>query len=213
VLATINAHTADTGIRATATGADGEGTGSYLTLATISYGSGATVSAVSSRSNASGVSAGIGTVSVAPDTPSGETGSGTGHAGLDVAGTINGEAATGAGQILIGDEGNATTDGLRLRITASEAGSLGTIQLFAGIASAAQRALERITDVVDGTLHGERESLEQRIDAIQETIDAREEAALRREEMLRLKFNQLESALSQFQSQSAYLSSQLSALR
>lgn len=41
----------------------------------------------------------------------------TGTAGQDVAGTINGESATGQGQYLIGNTGNANTDGLKLKIT------------------------------------------------------------------------------------------------
>ena len=48
--------------------------------------------------------------------------------GLDVIGTINGESATGKGQILTGNSGNSTTDGLTLRITSALAGSHGTIR-------------------------------------------------------------------------------------
>ncbi|MGQ9697807.1 MAG: flagellin N-terminal helical domain-containing protein [Armatimonadota bacterium] len=41
----------------------------------------------------------------------------TGTAGQNVSGTINGESATGQGQYLIGNTGNANTDGLKLKIT------------------------------------------------------------------------------------------------
>jgi flagellar hook-associated protein 2 len=45
---------------------------------------------------------------------------GSGHAGLDVEGTINGEPAEGRGQTLVGKEGNETTEGLKLKITLSQ---------------------------------------------------------------------------------------------
>jgi flagellin len=45
----------------------------------------------------------------------------TGTAGRDVAGTINGEAATGQGQYLIGNTGNPNTAGLKLKITTAAA--------------------------------------------------------------------------------------------
>ena len=42
--------------------------------------------------------------------------------GVDVAGTINGEAATGSGQILTGDDGENNVDGLVMKYTGTAEG-------------------------------------------------------------------------------------------
>jgi len=66
---------------------------------------------------------GIGTGQTLTISASGAIGSTdyTGTAGQNVAGTINGESATGQGQYLIGNTGNANTDGLKLKITTATA--------------------------------------------------------------------------------------------
>jgi flagellar hook-associated protein 2 len=210
VLETINALSSSTGVTALRTLADGTGTGDYLTLRANNYGSAATISAVSDLSNSGSDTSGIGNVAATLTSPTGESGAGSGAAGVNVAGTINGEAATGAGQVLTGNDDNLTTEGLRLRITGTATGSRGTVTLSNGFANAAFNMLTRITDIVDGPIFGEQQSLETRIDDLQKTIDKSEEAAKRTEESLRLKFARLEVSLQQFQSQSDYIGSQIS---
>jgi flagellar hook-associated protein 2 len=212
VLAAINARSAETGVIASATDAGGSGSGNYLTFRSSGYGAGAVVSVLSSRSSAAGSTSGVGNVTATQASAGGETGSGSGEAGLDVAGTIHGEVATGKGQVLTGNSGNATTDGLSLRITAGTTGSLGTVTLFDGIAHAIERTLDQITDGSNGPIQGQEDNLQTRIDYLQKIIDEREEAAQRKEETIRAQFNRLEALMSQFQSQSAYLSSQLKSL-
>ena len=72
---------------------------------------------------ASQANLGIGTGQTLTISASGAIGSTnyTGTAGQNVAGTINGESATGQGQYLIGNTGNANTDGLKLKITTATA--------------------------------------------------------------------------------------------
>lgn len=212
VLAAINARSADTRIRAAATGSDGTGSGTYLTFTSTNYGSGAKVSILSSRSSASGSTTGVGNVAATQASAGGETASGVGEAGLDVLGTINGEAATGEGQILSGNSGNATTDGLKLRITSTTTGALGSIQIQGGVGFAAKRVLDTATDAAGGPLKTEQDSLAERIQDLDKVISDREAAISRREQQLRTKFTAMESALSQYQSQSAYLSSQIASL-
>jgi flagellar hook-associated protein 2 len=212
VLSALNAVSTETGAKASLTGADGTGVGNFLTLKSNGYGSATSLSVVSTASNAGGTSSGLGDVAMTHDNPGGEGGLGTGEDGLDVQGTINGEAATGKGQILTGDEENENTDGLRLRITATETGSLGTISLYNGIANAAAGVVGKMTDGDTGAISMETDSLDQRIADLQKVIDEKEAALTRQEEALRLKFNALESTMSQMQSQSSYLTSQLAAL-
>jgi flagellar hook-associated protein 2 len=216
VLAAINAKSAETGVVGSATGADGTGTGSFLTFKSLGYGSAGSISVVSSRSSGAGATSGAGNVAATVASPGGETGGGSGEAGLDVAGTINGEPATGKGRLLSGNEGNATTDGLQLHVTltasALQSGTDGTLQLFDGLANAAQRTLDSLLDSKTGSIQGQEDNLQSRIDYIQKIIDEREEAAQRREDALREQFNAMEVSLTEFQNQSSYLSSQLRSL-
>jgi flagellar hook-associated protein 2 len=212
VLAAINARSAELGVRAYATASDGTGTGTYLSLVSRAFGGNATFTVSSSVSKGSGVTSGIGKVDATPASPGGEGGAGTGAVGVNVAGTINGEAATGLGQVLTGNVGNAVTEGLRLRITAAAPGNLGTITLTHGIASLAQKGIEALTDDAIGPIQVATDGLDDRIEDIDDLIEAREAAVRRKEAELRRKFAALESALSQTQSQSNYLASQLNGL-
>ena len=212
VLQTINAQSSATGVRALATAANGTGTGNYLTFLANAYGSVATASVVSSVSAAGGTSTGVGNVAATPAHPGGETGSGTGQAGMDVAGTLNGEAATGIGQILTGNSGNSTTDGLQLLIAVTAPGSLGTVQLSNGIASAAQQTLNSITSGTNGEIPTQEDSLQKDIQSLQDTIDQQTAASTLRENQLRQEFNNLETTLAQLQGESAYLTSQFAKL-
>jgi flagellar hook-associated protein 2 len=212
VVAAINARAKDTGVTVSATAAGGTGSGNFMTFRNTAYGSAASLSVISSLSSASGVTSGVGDVTATAVSPAGETGSGTGALGRDVEGTINGEAATGTGQILTGSAGNEATDGLKLRITAATPGSLGTIQLFDGIASMAQRTITRITGST-GAIQGQEDGLDQRIQDLQDVIDSRADALQRQEDSLRAKFNRLEMSLAQLQSQSTQLSQQLGSLQ
>jgi flagellar hook-associated protein 2 len=212
VIAAINARSKDTRVQVSATGADGTGSGDFLTFRANAYGSTAPLSIVSSVSNADGDSTGIGTVAATAADPSGEAGSGTGETGLDVVGTINGEAATGNGQVLTGTTSNTTTAGLRLRITALAPGSLGTVQVFGGAAHTSTQALSRITDAINGPIKTETDSLDARIDDLAKTITTRGEGIDRYIANLRAKFNNMETLMGKLQSQSSFLTSQFAAM-
>ncbi len=219
LLDAINSHAKETGVKASATAADGTGSGNFLTLTATGVGSGTAVSVISSRSNSAaeqtlnGTASGIGNGAATAASPGGEGGAGTGVTGLDVAGTINGEAATGKGDLLTGNAGNARTDGLQLRVSTTSPGAAGSITLFDGLANAAQRTLTGMLDPKSGAVQGEEDNLQSRIDYLQQIMDEREEAAKRNEDTLRDKFNALEATMSDLQSQSTYLTTQLASLR
>ncbi len=52
--------------------------------------------------------------------------------GVNVAGTINGEAATGKGQLLIGGAGNANTEGLQVKVATGYTGNVANITVEQG---------------------------------------------------------------------------------
>ncbi|HEY3396373.1 MAG TPA: flagellar filament capping protein FliD [Armatimonadota bacterium] len=70
--------------------------------------------------------------------------------GLEVRGTINGEAATGHGQYLTG--GGTATKGLQLKITATTTGDLGRMYLSKGVAARVQDFTLLITDGKTGSI-------------------------------------------------------------
>lgn len=210
VIDAINARSTQTGVSVRATAADGTGTGNYLSFFSNGYGSGTNVSVVSDLSSGGADTTGVGTVTATMSAPSGESGSGTGAVGLDVIGTINGEAATGKGQVLLGNTGNANTAGLRLQITSDVVGTLGSVQVFGGAAYSASRVLNRITDTISGPLKTEQDTIDARISDIQDIIDRQAETIRRNSDNMRLKFNRMEAIMGRLQNQSAYLTSQLS---
>ncbi|MCK5127168.1 MAG: flagellar filament capping protein FliD [candidate division Zixibacteria bacterium] len=137
------------------------------------------------------------------------------HIGKDVEGTINGEAATGQGQVLTADEDTAS-DGLKLKITLVEAdivsGDEGTISITKGFASVLRDKLDNITKSGEGIIDRKTSILELQIEDIDEQIKILDERLAIRREALLLQFIQMEQALSNFNSQSDFLTIQLDAL-
>lgn len=204
VIAAINSSGAR--VVASATGADGAGSGQYLTLNSATYGENAEVSAVSDQSNSGGGS-GIGNLLVTETSAAGESGVGTGAAGLDVVGMINGEAAEGSGQILTSSAGDA--EGLQLVITATAAGSYGTVVYTRGATAALDDMLEFLTDSDNSSVQASMDTLQEQIDDIDERITDTEAAVTRKMDRTRQQFNAMEAALAKLQTQGNFLSSQL----
>ncbi len=132
--------------------------------------------------------------------------------GLDVAGTINGESATGNGQVLTGDEDNANTDGLALRYSGtSDDVDAGTVQLTLGVAELYDRILYNMTDSIDGYVAFKQDSIQTNITRYETKIEAMEARLDIKMETLIKRFVQMELALSRIQNQSDWLASQISA--
>ena len=132
--------------------------------------------------------------------------------GLDVAGTINGESATGSGQVLAGDDDNTNTDGLSIRYTGtSDAVDAGTIKLTLGVAELFDRTLFNITDSIDGYVAFKQDSLQDSIEGFDTRIEQMEARLDRKMEMMINRFVAMELALSKIQSQSDWLAGQISA--
>lgn len=212
VISEINESSTTTGIVASRTDINGQGVGNYLTLTRTAHGSAQTISGISTVSNGSTATSGFGNVLVTLTSTGGEAGTGTGAVGIDVAGTINGEAATGIGQTLTGNSGNANTDGLKLRITASAPGSYGTITVTKGIGTQMAEYLDFVTWTGTGAVKTSQSSLQSMIDDIAKTIVTMESRVASKKERLVVQFAQMESALARLQSQSSQLASQIAGL-
>jgi flagellar hook-associated protein 2 len=135
--------------------------------------------------------------------------------GKDVAGTINGEPATGTGQILKGNAGNANTDGLQLLIEldgATDTGPEAKVTVTKGIFSRFDEYLSALTDPLSGAAGLQQSSLTKSVDSITAQIaemDARLE--VKRQSLLD-QWNRMEQAVSSLNSQGSYLTTALAAL-
>ncbi|MEJ5251962.1 MAG: flagellar filament capping protein FliD [Chthonomonadetes bacterium] len=166
-----------------------------LVLTSKMYGSKAAFTVVSDQ-EASSSNSGIGTTPISVQ-------------GQDVAGTINGEPATGDGQFLTGNSGNATTDGLQLRVTATTTGIIGTVTVTRGIADQMFQMIRRFTDSINGALTDETKNIQQQIDDIKARISAFDEAMQRRAEALRAQFTRMETALNKMRNDAMRLTAVL----
>jgi len=207
VIAAINARQGETGVFAHATDADGTNTGTYLTLTQVNYGSALHLDAVSTRSNGSGSSSGIGNLSVSDQNAAGEGGLGTGETGRDVQGTIGGEAAIGSGQRLTGSSG--APKGLALLVTAGATGSYGAVTFTVGAAESAFRAALAATSGDTGTIHSAQTEISDLIGNLDGEIAQAQAMADQENERMKTAFTRMEVALGQYQTQSQYLSGQV----
>jgi flagellar hook-associated protein 2 len=133
--------------------------------------------------------------------------------GKDVAGTLDGESATGSGQLLRGDDGNTNTDGLAISYTGSSNDTnVGSVKVTLGIAELLDRALFSITDAFEGYVAFKQDSLQNSIGRFEDQIQEMEERLDRRMEVMITRFVTMELTLSQLQNQSNWLAGQISSM-
>lgn len=135
-------------------------------------------------------------------------GSPTVTAGVDVAGSIGGIAATGSGQALTG-AGDAA--GLKINVTGGATGDRGSISFARGYADLLDKLVARMLEsdgLVDGRMDG--------INASIKDLDARREALSSRldtiEKRYRAQFTALDTMIASMSQTSNYLSQQLANL-
>lgn len=137
--------------------------------------------------------------------------------GLNIQGTLNGEAATGFGQVLTGNTGNATTAGLAIRSTLTTAqlvagGAEAQVRVTEGIARQLDNELTRLTDAQSGRLTRRQDALNTIIKDLGESIAVQVERLEARRLSLLTQFARLEASLSQITAQGDALTQQLSNL-
>jgi len=132
--------------------------------------------------------------------------------GVNVAGTIGGESATGSGQVLTGEDGNTNTDGLLVKYSRSANDTdAGTITITLGVAELFYRTLYNITNPYEGYVSFKQDSLNNSIDSFETQIEQIEAQLDRKMEMMINSYVTMETAMSTLQSQSSWLSGQISA--
>jgi flagellar hook-associated protein 2 len=137
--------------------------------------------------------------------------------GQDVAGTINGEPATGSGQTLTGNAGNATTDGLALLVTltpseVTPSESEGVVTVIKGLGARLNDHLRFLTHPVDGRVTTRTDTLTRQIDELDSDIERMDERLEEKRLSLLSDFARLEASLASLSSQGEFLIQQLANL-
>ena len=134
-------------------------------------------------------------------------------AGQDVAGTINGETATGKGQYLIGDATNLRTAGLQLKITTALSNlDLGTVSIAKGAAKRLSDYIGFATDAQTGSMTDGSNSINSSINDIDAEILRTQAHVQTYSDDLRLKFQAMEVAISKSQVLQQYMTGQITAM-
>jgi flagellar hook-associated protein 2 len=131
--------------------------------------------------------------------------------GVDVAGTINGEAAIGSGTTLTGAAGTSI-EGLVLSYSGTATGNVGNVTLTLGVAEAFSRTLYNLTDSHGGYVAYKQTSLQTSMDNLDNKIRQMEIRLDKRMETLTKQYVAMETAMGKMQSMSSWLSSQITTL-
>ena len=140
------------------------------------------------------------------------------YLGIDAAGTINGESATGDGRVLTGDSDNANTGGLTIRVTLTAAQLIaqgqdqGTVKIIQGVASQLSRVLASMTDPTEGLIATREGAIEDTIQANIEQIERLERRLELKRSSLQRQFTVMEITLAELNSMGSFLGSQLASL-
>lgn len=176
--------------------------GNQLQLRSDAYGSAASFTATTTNN-------GAGTL--------GLTGGATSYtaSGTDVAGTINGVAATGSGQYLTAPTSDPTLGGLSLQITATgitAPTNLGTYTYSPGVAQALTSVSSAMSDPVSGVLTETIKGLQNQSASLTPQINFYSNIVNQQQKLLMAQYATMESTLGSLKNQSSALSSQLAGL-
>ncbi|PJA34361.1 MAG: flagellar hook-associated protein, partial [Zetaproteobacteria bacterium CG_4_9_14_3_um_filter_53_7] len=130
-------------------------------------------------------------------------------AGTNIAGTINGLAATGSGQMLIGSSGNV--DGLALSYTGTATGVVGTLTVGIGIAAALDGMLDLYANPVFGLIHNSVSTEQVTVDDITAKITTLTDQMERQRVLLTQQFTSMQQAMATLQLSGDFLTAQTNA--
>jgi flagellar hook-associated protein 2 len=134
------------------------------------------------------------------------------YTGTNVAGTINGVAATGLGQTLTSAIGSAT-EGLVVRYSGTLLGAIGTAKVVVGTGALMSRLASSYTRSGDGLVATNTTQLGTEVTNLQTRSDSVSEKLANRKAALLKQFAAMEAALSTIQNQGNQLTSMITALQ
>lgn len=130
--------------------------------------------------------------------------------GIDVAGTINGIAAAGAGQLLTG-AASSSAEGLKILIAGGALGARGNVNFSQGYASQLNRTISAMLGT-SGTISGRTDGINRSIKDIGTQREAMNTRLANTEERYLKQFTALDVMISNMKSTSTYLTQQLDAI-
>lgn len=131
--------------------------------------------------------------------------------GQDVAGTINGAAATGSGQYLTSTSGNSS--GLMIQVTGGTTGSRGTVSYSQGYAVSLSNIATSLLDPYNGPLAAETNGINTDITNINNQITQWQARLVNIQQALTQQYSALNTMLGTMSQTSSYLTQQLAQLR
>ncbi|MBI5918496.1 MAG: flagellar filament capping protein FliD [Nitrosomonadales bacterium] len=167
-------------------------TGGVLNIATSTYGSTTSVA----------ITGGNGASNLLGATPSST-------AGVDVAGTINGQAATGSGQSMVSTAGNST--GLSITVSGGALGARGTVSYSQGYAYQFNQLSTSVL-ASTGVLTARSDGITSSITSLGKQIDSLNVRMTTIEARYRAQYSALDAMLSKMTATSSFLTQQLNAL-
>lgn len=127
--------------------------------------------------------------------------------GLDIAGTINGESASGSGQFLLGNADNANTSGLQIQYTGTSTGLIGNVKFNTGLGQRVLQSLDTMLNSQTGLISTSSTALDTQIEDMTSRIDRIQKRAAERTQELKQKFARMEEAIARSQQQGSRLAS------
>ena len=178
--------------------------GQQLSLTSQAYGSAATFSVTSNASGSGTTGLGGGVANVA-----------TSYSGTDVAGTINGIAATGTGQVLAAPSSDTTLNGLSLMVAATGITSttdLGTFSYSPGIAQQLVSLSSQMTTSGTGALASEVSGLKAEATGLNINISNYQALEASQQKLLQNEFTQMETTLGSLKNESSTITGALASI-
>jgi flagellar hook-associated protein 2 len=134
--------------------------------------------------------------------------SGSSYTGTDVEGTIDGQTATGSGQILSLSDATSPADGLVLQVTTpgiTTSTSLGTVDYKPGMAQGLGNLAEQATISPDGQIPDTISGLKNTLTNVTRSITLQQQLVATQQATLTQEFTNLEETLAQLSSESQFL--------
>jgi flagellar hook-associated protein 2 len=132
--------------------------------------------------------------------------------GTDIAGTIDGKAATGQGRTLTASATDSPYEGLAITYGGAALGPVGTVTYEPGLAQRLVSSVATARKPQGGALTSSTNLRESRMELLTRSIEAYDRRLVTREAQIRAQYAALEVALGKLQSTGTWLSGQLGAL-
>jgi len=129
------------------------------------------------------------------------------YTGMDVAGTIGGQAATGSGQVLTGTAGNV--DGLVLMYANSATGNIGNVSVSMGVGAMFNGLLDTFTNPLTGLIQNSVDAAQGVYDSLAGRIDDLNRQMDQERARLTTSFQSMETLIGQMNSTSSWLTQQI----